>query len=300
MKIIINADDFGVDIDRDFGILYGIIKGYITSVSVIVTNKIGLLRKIMIAIMRRKVSVGIHINLTDNPLAKYKMEELCYNDYEYKRPKYTFWRNCIEGTINIPKIEQEILEQVNKFIKNYKFIPHHIDGHNHCNIFNKEVEKIFEELATRNIIHLRIPYEELENFDSNLLENNEYFCEYEVFKNMNINMNVINQNIEEFFKYDMFLNNYFCNINCNYDKKSKFIGTMYGYFRQPQVLKDQLATFNDNDTVEIMTHPGFYWNFIHHNVNYSNIERAKELKSLKKLKKFLKGKNTIYINYKKI
>ena len=64
MKLIINADDFGIDIDRDIGIAYGVIKGYITSVSVITTNKIGIIRKILINIIRKRASVGIHINLT--------------------------------------------------------------------------------------------------------------------------------------------------------------------------------------------------------------------------------------------
>ena len=300
MKIIINADDFGVDIDRDFGILYGIIKGYITSVSIIVTNKIGLLRKLMIAIIKKRASVGIHINLTDNPLCKYKAEDLYYKYYNYKRSKYIFWKNCMDETIDIKKIEQEILEQVNKFIKNYKFIPHHIDGHNHCNIFNKNVEQIFEEFSKKYNIHLRIPYEDLEKFDNNLLNENKFFNNYDTFKNMDMNKKNINSYIEDFFKYDMLLNNYFCNINCKLKRKSKFIGTMYGYFRKPEVLISQLDMFNNNDIIEIMTHPGFYWSFIPHKVKFSNIERFKELKSLKKVKKFCKINKIIYTNYKKI
>ena len=51
MKIIINADDFGIDIDRDLGIFYGVIKGYVTSVSIIVTNKIGWFRKLLVCII---------------------------------------------------------------------------------------------------------------------------------------------------------------------------------------------------------------------------------------------------------
>ena len=88
MKLIINADDFGIDLDRDFGIFYGVISGYISSVSIVVTNKIGLIRKILVSIMKRKASVGIHINLTDNPLIKYTMEEICEMNYDYKRRKY--------------------------------------------------------------------------------------------------------------------------------------------------------------------------------------------------------------------
>ena len=54
MKIIVNADDFGMDIDRDFGIFYGVLKGYISSVSVVTTNKIGVIRKILVYIMKKR------------------------------------------------------------------------------------------------------------------------------------------------------------------------------------------------------------------------------------------------------
>ena len=85
MKIIINADEFGIDYDRDIGILYGVLKGYITSVSVIVTNKVSFFRKILICIIRRKASVGLHINLTDDPLTIYKADELYKKKYNLEK-----------------------------------------------------------------------------------------------------------------------------------------------------------------------------------------------------------------------
>lgn len=163
--------------------------------------------------MKRKASVGIHINLTDNPLIKYTMEEICEMNYDYKRRKYVFWRNSIENKLNINKIKEEIEEQFDRFIKEYGFIPNHIDGHNHCNIFNKEVEKIFEEFSKTYNIHLRIPYEDLEKFDKNLLNDNEFFNEYYMLKD-NIDKDIIKSNLDYFFKYDMYLNNYMSIANC--------------------------------------------------------------------------------------
>ena len=274
MKLIINADDFGSDLDRDFGIFYGVISGYISSVSIVVTNKIGLIRKILVSIMKRKASVGIHINLTDNPLIKYTMEEICEMNYDYKRRKYVFWRNSIENKLNIPN---------------------HIDGHNHCNIFNKEVEKIFEEFSKTYNIHLRIPYEDLEKFDKNLLNDNEFFNEYYMLKD-NIDKDIIKSNLDYFFKYDMYLNNYMSIANCK--KDINYVGTMYGYFRNSKVLINQLLKFDEKDCVQIMTHPGFYWRFIKHKTKFSNTDRTKELKSLKLLKKQSIKLKFTYKNYK--
>lgn len=297
MKIIINADDFGVDIDRDIGITYGVLKGYITSVSVITTNKIGLIRKILINLIKKKASIGIHINLTDNPLTQYQMEDLCYYKYNYEKAKYTFWKNCMEDTIYINRIKKEIDSQINKFYKKYKFMPSHIDGHNHCNIFNGKIEKIFEEVSIKHKIHLRIPYEKLEYIDEIDLKGNCFFDDYYKFGNKKINMKLIMDNLEYFFKYDMYLNNYMCIKNCK--KDIAFIGTIYGYFRNPEFLTKQINNYKKNyNVIQLMTHPGFYCKILKHNTPFSNKERMNELKSLKVLKRNIVNNNIQYITYK--
>ncbi len=299
MKLIINADDFGIDIDRDIGIAYGVIKGYITSVSVITTNKIGIIRKILINIIRKRASVGIHINLTDNPLIAFNLENLISKEYNYKKSKFSFWRNSINNTINIKNIKKEIYKQLTKFVKEYKFFPNHIDGHNHCNIFNKEIEKIFEEISDKYRIHLRIPYEKLEDFDDKSIRNNEFFNDYYKFKNKNITDKDIIENLEYFFKYDMYINNYFSDKNCKKDMIN-YIGTMYGYFREPNILYNQLLKFSDNDIIQIMVHPGFFWKIIKHKTPFSNKDRLLELNSLKHLKNKVKQDKIEYVNYKVI
>lgn len=297
MKLIINADDFGIDIDRDIGIFFGVLKGYITSVSVIVTNKISFGRKIMIKIMRKKASIGIHINLTDNPLSTCNVEELYKKEYNYKKNKFLFWKNSIEKTINIKKIKTEIISQIENFNKMFGFFPEHIDGHNHCNIFNKDIEEIFEDIAFKHKIHLRIPYEKLNLFDRKNIDSNVFFNEYYKIEEKEINDKIIKTNFDYFIKYDMYLNNYMSKKNCQNDNII-FIGTMYGYYRTVNILYKQLTKFKKNDTIQIMTHPGFYWKIIKHRTPFSNKERVKELKVLKNLRKKLKEEDFKYISYK--
>ena len=296
MKIIINADDFGIDKDRDIGIYRAVKKGYITSVSVVVTNEIGKFHKKLINRIRKKTSVGIHINLTDNPLLKYSMEDLCEKIYNYPKPKHNFWLNSINNTIHIDKIKEEIFSQLQKFYESFSFMPEHIDGHNHCNIFNSQIEKIFEEIAERNKIHLRIPYEDLNTFDKNDIENNNYFEDFEI--NKETNLDLIKNNFDYYLKYDMLLNNYMCEHNCKGDDVV-FVGTMYGYFREPQILLKQLL-HHQKDVVQVMTHPGFYFKRIKHNSPFSNKDRVKEYQSLKSVKKSLSALNCQYVTYKTI
>lgn len=299
MKVIINADDFGIDIDRDFGILWGVIRGCISSVSVVVTNRIGLLRKFMIKIMKIKASIGIHINLTDDNLVNYEVKDICYSCYHYKKAKYSFWRNAIEDTINVDKVEQEIKCQIDRFYTNYNFFPEHIDGHNHCNIFNKKIEAIFEKISLEYKIHLRIPYENLDLLDKRIISNNNFFYEFYKFTEDKIDDEVLKKNYDYFFKYDMYLNNYMCVKNCKKDN-IKYIGTMYGYFRGLDILWNQLIRFKKKDVIQIMTHPGFYWKFVNHKTIFSNNDRVKELKVLKDLKAKLKENNIECVNYKEI
>ena len=239
--------------------------------------------------MRRKASIGIHINLTDEPLLNYKIKDLCDVEYNYNKTKYSFWKNAIFNTVNLKKIQKEIQSQIDKFQTSFKFFPEHIDGHNHCNIFNNQIS---------NKIHLRIPYENLELFDKTIIDSNTYFEEYSKYSEIKINDDVIKRDFDYFIKYDMYLNNYMCKKNCRKDN-IKFIGTVYGYFRDTGVLCNQLTKFKRSDIIQVMTHPGFYWKFIKHKTKFSNLDRLKELKVLKELKRIFKEKNIEYVNYKK-
>lgn len=299
MKIIINADDFGIDYDRDIGIFFGVLFGYITSVSVVVTNKINFFRKMLIFLIKKKASVGLHINLTDSPLINFDIKELYFQDYIYKKNKYIFWRNALNDEINLEKIQNEIECQFKKFIEKYGFVPSHLDGHNHCNIFNKNIHNLFCFFAKKYNLHIRIPYEKITPYDKKILMSNEYFKEIDLqFEHYSFN-SLINC-YEKFIEYDMLLYNNICN-----EFKIKddiiFIGTIYGYFRKTEVLYNQILGYKSEKVIQIMCHPGFYFSFLKHNTPFSNGDRICEYKVLRKLKKKMLGEGLFeYSNYKKI
>lgn len=295
MKIIINADDFGIDYDRDIGILYGVLKGYITSVSVIVTNKVSFFRKILICIIRRKASVGLHINLTDDPLTIYKADELYKKKYNYKKPKFIFWKNALEDNIYIDKIGKEIENQFLKFVNIYGFIPEHLDGHNHCNIFNSKINALFRKISCNYKIHLRIPYEKITI--NNIKRLNDISFNIDI-KKQNLKFKFIIDNFEYFMINDVLLYDFVCEY-FNYYDEITFIGSKYGYKRDPYTLYNQITDNKDKSIIQIMCHPGFYLHFLSHNTKFSNLERYDELKALKKVKKMLlKCNNVILSNYR--
>lgn len=301
MEVIINADDFGIDYDRDIGIFYGVLRGCITSVSVVVTNKIGRFRKILIAIIKKKASIGLHINLTDNPLIMYNASDLYAIEYNFSKTKYTFWKNALENNIFLDKIRNEIEKQTFKFINEYGFTPEHIDGHNHCNIFNKNINFLFERIANKYGVHLRIPYEKISHDDVELLLNNEYFKDLNI-KKQNSKIEYILNNYNYFSNYDILLYNALCKEFKFYDEID-FLGSIYGYIRKPQTLYTQLIRRSNENVIQVMCHPGFYIPYANHNTKFSNKERFFELRSLiktrKKLLKYTDIKLTTFKSIKK-
>lgn len=293
MKIIINADDYGVDLDRDIGIFFCSLLRTISSTSVVVTNKLNFLQKLMIKVMNKRISIGIHINLTDNPLITCKTEDLCKKKYDI-RSKYSFWTNCLKDDINIDLIYNEIDNQIETFVKYFGFFPNYIDCHNHCNIFNQKIQKKCQSIANDNNIVLRVPYEKYLADD---IKN--------IFKDNNLikppkNLNEIIDNYELYYKYDMVMYNYLCIINCKEERKLKFTGSIYGYYRNANMFEHLINGFSYSDTIQFMTHPGFYIRFLKHRTKFSNCDRVKEFSQLIKIKNICKKRNIEIISYRDI
>ena len=208
----------------------------------------------------------------------------------------------MKSDINYKKINEEIYAQLDKFKTEYKFEPEHIDGHNHCNIFNRDVEAIFEKIAENKRIILRIPYEIYNNYELKQIFEIEDYKEAIRLQNMSkTNENYIIDNFEKFCKYDILINNINCIKNCSKKINNiKFIGTIYGYSRKPENFINKINKIQDDETITTMFHPGFYLHFITHKTAFSNKDRVQELKSLKLIKKYSKNNKIKFVKYGEI
>lgn len=296
MKLIINADDYGIDMDRDFGIFFCSLFKIITSTSVVVTNKFSFIQKKMIKSMHKRVSVGIHINLTDNPLITCTMEDLCEAHYNM-RSKHIFWTNCLKNTIDIKQIKREIEAQIEVFYENFGFMPEHIDFHNHTNIFNNNLQSFSEIIANKLGVILRIPNEEYNFSDINDIFNDSTMV---LLTKKPKSLKEIVEKYTFYYKYDMITYDYLCKKNCKNEYNLKFLGSVYGYYRQASKFYEQIGQFSENDIVQFMTHPGFFISLLKHRSNFSNGDRFIEFIQLFRIKKYCKKKNIIFISYKDI
>lgn len=158
--LIVNADDYNTDKERNRGILQAARDGIVTSVTVI-TNLVwdyatlSDLKKVFGA------RVGIHLNLTKGtPLTKQAASLVKSNGRFFKR-REAWWRALFHH-YNLREIEDEFAAQINR-LQEAGITPDHIDGNNHIHIF-PEVAVLVARLANDfGISKIRLPYESFLN-----------------------------------------------------------------------------------------------------------------------------------------
>lgn len=136
MKIIVNADDFGLSHEANLGIQLAMKKGICTQTSV-VTNSNYFHEAVAIAKKDGFMDkVGLHINLFEGtPLSSKikRLKQYCYYDsFRYQPPLWTSWFRLFQEALS---------EELEAQIKKYKaggFTLYNIDSH-HCAFYDFSV-----------------------------------------------------------------------------------------------------------------------------------------------------------------
>jgi len=205
LKFIINSDDMGLCEERDSAIFELYSKGLISSASILV-NGFNFIKAIENA-REIKMPLGLHLNITEgfpinntpnNSLVKKisaeandslinydfrnnqkKIFEITNKNshdsiessYEEFHGKYTFREKLNNKEINLIDIKNEVISQIERFIKFYKSPPMHLDGHQHIHIIPEIAEIVSEIMSCYfGIYHIRIPEENEVLFDRLVFE----------------------------------------------------------------------------------------------------------------------------------
>lgn len=166
-KIIINADDFGLDSQVNQSIIKCFKEGVLTSCSIL-ANASRLNEAIELSRSIPNFDVGIHLNLTQgkpilpSPQVKTLIDKQGYF-YNYF---YFFW-NLYQNKINFEEIEKELNAQINKLkSKNIKIS--HTDSHQHIHMFPQILPIVVKLLKEHHINKIRHPKEDFfSGFDQN-------------------------------------------------------------------------------------------------------------------------------------
>jgi chitin disaccharide deacetylase len=156
--LIVNADDFGADAERNRGILEAKKKGIVTSTTVLVRPDLG--RDSVRELTETFGScIGVHLNLTEGtPLVK-GLRTLV-NPSGLFFGKHRAWRKAMTRGYDFGEVEEELTEQVLHF-KALGMIPDHVDGHNHIHVFPGIPEVVARILRRFHLLKVRLPLEPL-------------------------------------------------------------------------------------------------------------------------------------------
>jgi len=137
MKLIVNADDFGISIGTNYGILEAHKNGIVSSTTLMV-NMPACDHAIEIAKSNPTLGVGIHFNLTKGkPLTTIN---------SLTSPSGEFFKNYKNVALtNEEEIENELRAQLGKFLS-YGIEPSHFDSHHHVHLL-PNVLNVVEKLA---------------------------------------------------------------------------------------------------------------------------------------------------------
>lgn len=123
MKLIVNADDFGLSKGINYGIVDAHLSGIVTSTTLMVT-----MPEVEHALTLLKIAptlkLGLHLNITfGKPMTN------CPTLLKADGTFYKVKEINSDATFNVDEIYQEFKEQYNKFIELVKEKPTHLDSH---------------------------------------------------------------------------------------------------------------------------------------------------------------------------
>lgn len=154
--LIVNADDYNTDSERNRGILQAARSGMVTSVSVLANlhgedEALAELKRVMGA------RIGIHLNLTSGRPLVPGLKTLTDAHGSFY-PKHETWRRAMLGLFNLQEVEKEFAVQIDQLLAS-GVAPDHLDGNNHVHVF-PGIARVAGSLAQRyGISRIRLPRE---------------------------------------------------------------------------------------------------------------------------------------------
>lgn len=131
IALIVNADDLGINPQRDRGIFEAFRDGIVTSTSLLANGPS--FETAVEQIKATGIPVGVHLTLSDGPALTGTVAGL--TDSKGKLPgKQWLRQQLVVGDCNFEAIRAEFSSQIEKVLHN-GIQPDHLDGHQHCQVF---------------------------------------------------------------------------------------------------------------------------------------------------------------------
>jgi len=133
--LVVVADDAGVDIARNRGIIDGIVEGVIGGISVLaggaavedLAARVGALPEGL------RPEIGLHLNLSEGKSLAGHLEGLTDESGLFFSGKFALWERAIAGGIDADAVYAEALAQVAR-LEELELSPNRVDGHQHVHV----------------------------------------------------------------------------------------------------------------------------------------------------------------------
>lgn len=161
-RLIINADDLGINAPRSHGIFLCFEQGIVTNTTLLANGSNA--AQAAKHAREKKLPTGLHLNLTqDSPIAKPADVASLLDAQGYFRDRHQQRRALDLGEVDAQHIEREIRAQIEWFLDHHG-APTHLDGHHHIHIHPVIVPLLVPILLRYGITKIRIPIEPLPPF----------------------------------------------------------------------------------------------------------------------------------------
>ncbi|MDM5190791.1 chitin disaccharide deacetylase [Bacillus sp. DX4.1] len=147
IRLIVNADDFGLTEGTNYGIIEGHVNGIVNSTTMMM-NMPGTEHAARLAKEYTTLGVGVHLVLTAGKPLLTDVPSLVKEDGLFHK-QATVW----EGDINPEDVEREWTAQIEKFLS-YGLTPTHLDSHHHVHSL-PILHDVLERLAEKYNVPIR-------------------------------------------------------------------------------------------------------------------------------------------------
>lgn len=156
LRLIITADDLGIDPQRDEGIFLAHERGAITQASLMVAGVSAVTAAA--GARARGLALGLHLDLTETPpSAPPETVPSLLDAQGQKRGKHGLRAALARGEIDPADVARETRAQIDAFAALVGAPPRHVDGHQHAHCAPGLAEVLAPVLAAAGVLTTRIP-----------------------------------------------------------------------------------------------------------------------------------------------
>jgi chitin disaccharide deacetylase len=158
LRLIVNADDFGMSEAVNQGIVEAHDRGIVTSASLMATGN-AFEHAVTLAKTRPKLAVGVHLTLTEQrPLTGSAAASLVGADGRFPPHLVQFAGRYVRGKVVLAQVRAELDAQIRK-VRDAGVAVSHLDGHQHVHVLPGIAAIVAELAAAHGISAVRYPTE---------------------------------------------------------------------------------------------------------------------------------------------